>query len=104
MSDTTHSRDTELLSRSSSQVKEPPLYKVVLLNDDFTPMDFVVDVLGKFFQKSLQEATRIMLHVHYQGAGLCGIYPKDVAETKVAQVNQYARGHGYPLKCQLENN
>lgn len=104
MSHTTNSRDTELLSRSESKTREPRLYKVMLLNDDFTPMDFVVNVLMKFFQKSTEEATRIMLQVHYQGSGLCGIFPRDVAETKVTQVNQYSRGNGHPLKCQLENN
>lgn len=104
MSDTINSKDTELLSRSSSKTKEPPLYRVLLLNDDFTPMDFVVEILEKHFQKSRAEATRIMLQVHYQGAGLCGIYPKDVAETKVTLVNQHARSSGHPLKCQLENN
>ncbi|MBF0611700.1 MAG: ATP-dependent Clp protease adapter ClpS [Magnetococcales bacterium] len=102
MSHTSHERETATITRSESETKEPPLFKVLILNDDFTPMDFVVNVLMKFFQKSEEEATRIMLQVHYQGSGICGIFTRDVAETKVTQVNQFSRSNGHPLKCQLE--
>ncbi len=83
-------------------LKQPPLYKVVLLNDDYTPMDFVVDVLQRFFQKDRSQATQIMLHVHTRGKGVCGVYTRDVAETKVSQVNDYAREHEHPLLCTME--
>ncbi|MBF0626407.1 MAG: ATP-dependent Clp protease adapter ClpS [Magnetococcales bacterium] len=96
--------ETDLLSRDESALREPSLYKVMLLNDDFTPMDFVVDLLMDFFAKSAEEATRIMLNVHHQGVGLCGIYTLEIAETKVTQVNQHARNHGHPLKCTMERN
>ncbi|MBF0153689.1 MAG: ATP-dependent Clp protease adapter ClpS [Magnetococcales bacterium] len=102
MSSETQTPDSDLLTHSDNQVREPHLYKVILLNDDFTPMDFVVKLLVVFFQKSTTEATRIMLNVHEQGRGLCGIFPFDIAETKVALVNQYAREQGHPLKCTLE--
>lgn len=82
--------------------REPSMYSVVLLNDDYTSMDFVVHVLQKFFQKPLPEATRVMLSVHKEGRGLCGLYPRDVAETKVMQVNEYARQSEMPLKCIME--
>ncbi|MBF0436639.1 MAG: ATP-dependent Clp protease adapter ClpS [Magnetococcales bacterium] len=98
------SNDTDTISRSDSKTREPPLYKVILLNDDFTPMDFVVELIMKHFRKSLQEATRIMLNVHYQGQGLCGLYPRDIAETKVFEVNSHARQSGHPLKCLMEQN
>lgn len=88
----------------TTRVKPPPLYKVLLLNDDFTPMDFVVQVLQRFFSKSREQATQIMLKVHNEGVGVCGIYPRDVAETKVHQVIQYARRHQHPLQCTLEEN
>lgn len=80
----------------------PPLYRVLLLNDDFTPMDFVVEVLEHFFHKSREQATGIMLKVHNEGAGLCGIYPRDIAETKVNQVVDFARSHQHPLQCVME--
>ena len=80
----------------------PSRYKIILLNDDFTPMDLVVHVLQKFFAKTLEEGTSIMLEVHQQGSGVCGIYPYDIAETKVAQVISYARKQGSPLQCRLE--
>ncbi|HIG92508.1 MAG TPA: ATP-dependent Clp protease adapter ClpS [Methylococcaceae bacterium] len=86
----------------SPKLKKPPLYKVVLLNDDFTPMDFVVDILVHFFSMSEEKATRVMLHVHTRGVGVCGVFSKDVAETKVELVNQYARDHQHPLKCSME--
>ena len=88
----------------NTQLKPPPLYKVLLLNDDFTPMDFVVGVLQNYFAKSREQATQIMLKVHNEGAGLCGIYPRDVAETKVQQVTSHARDHQHPLQCVMEEN
>lgn len=84
------------------EVKPPPMYKVVLLNDDFTPMDFVVDVIQTFFAFDHDRATQIMLHVHTRGKGVCGIFTFEIAETKVAQVNDYARRNEHPLKCALE--
>lgn len=84
------------------EVKPPPMYKVVLLNDDFTPMDFVVDVIQTFFAIDHDRATQIMLHVHTRGKGVCGIFTFEIAETKVAQVNDYARRNEHPLKCALE--
>ncbi|BAU57512.2 ATP-dependent Clp protease adapter ClpS [Halorhodospira halochloris] len=84
------------------QAKSPPLYRVVLLNDDFTPMDFVVEVLQRFFQMDRNQATQVMLHVHTRGKGVCGVYSRDVAETKVSQVNDYAREHEHPLLCTME--
>jgi len=84
------------------KLRQPPLYKVVLLNDDYTPMDFVVEVLQRFFDKDRNQATQIMLHVHTQGKGVCGTYSRDVAETKVSQVNDYAREHEHPLLCTME--
>ena len=87
---------------SRPQVKEPPLYKVILHNDDFTPMEFVVLVLEKFFNKKHEEATEIMLHVHNKGYGVCGVYPYEIAETKVALVTETAKGNQYPLKCTME--
>jgi ATP-dependent Clp protease adaptor protein ClpS len=84
------------------RVGEPPLFKVLLLNDDFTPMGFVVEVLTQFFQKGIAEATRIMFNVHRKGSGMCGVFTRDLAETKVIQVNQFARQHGHPLKCTME--
>lgn len=83
-------------------VKKPNLYKVLLLNDDFTPMDFVVGILTKFFHLLPERATQIMLQVHYEGKGICGVFTYDVAETKVAQVNNYARSSEYPLLCSME--
>lgn len=88
----------------TTQLKPPPLYKVLLLNDDYTPMDFVVSVLQQFFAKNREQATQIMLKVHNEGAGLCGIYPRDVAETKVQQVASHAREHQHPLQCVMEEN
>jgi ATP-dependent Clp protease adaptor protein ClpS len=90
------------LKEAMPEVKEPPLYKVVLLNDDFTPMEFVVMLLEKLFGMDREKATRVMLHVHTQGKGVCGIYTHEIAETKVAQVNEYARSHQHPLLCSME--
>jgi len=84
------------------ELKHPPLYKVLLLNDDYTPMEFVVTVLETFFRMDREQATRIMLHVHTRGVGLCGVYTWDIAETKVSQVNDYSRSHQYPLMCTME--
>lgn len=84
------------------KLKRPPLYKVILLNDDFTPMEFVVRVLMEFFGMSEERATQVMLHVHTRGVGVCGVFSKDVAETKVGLVNDYARQHQHPLLCTLE--
>lgn len=84
------------------ELKKPPMFKVVLLNDDYTPMEFVVIVLETFFAMSRENATRVMLHVHTQGKGICGIYTRDVAETKVNQVNAFSRAHQHPLMCAME--
>ena len=84
------------------RLRRPPLFKVLLLNDDYTPMEFVVQVLEQFFAMDRARATQVMLQVHQQGVGVCGLYTKDVAETKVAQVNDYARGHQHPLMCTME--
>ncbi len=84
------------------ELKRPPLYKVVLINDDYTPMDFVVDVLRSFFDMNVEKATQIMLKVHTEGKGVCGVFAKDVAETKAAQVNDYARQCEQPLLCSVE--
>ena len=84
------------------KLKRPPLYKVVLLNDDYTPMEFVVEILERFFGLNREKATQIMLTVHTKGKGVCGIYPRDIAETKAEQVNQHARDNGHPLLCEVE--
>ncbi|MFB6260255.1 MAG: ATP-dependent Clp protease adapter ClpS [Thiohalorhabdaceae bacterium] len=84
------------------EVQPPSLYKVILLNDDFTPMEFVVEVLQRFFGKDQETATRIMLQVHHHGKGVCGVYPFDIAETKVNQVMDYARTNEHPLQCTME--
>lgn len=93
---------TGIVTKTRPKTKKPSLYKVLLLNDDFTPMEFVVLVLQRFFQKGQEDATRIMLHVHQKGVGLCGVYTYEVAETKVAQVMDYSRQHGHPLQCTME--
>jgi len=87
---------------SRPKLAQPRMYKVILLNDDYTPMDFVVNVVIKFFNKSEAEATRIMLRIHEHGKAICGIYTKDVAESKVAQINNYTRVCEYPLLCCTE--
>ena len=86
------------------RLKRPSMYKVILLNDDFTPMDFVVDVLCRFFQKTDDDATTIMLNVHQKGKGLCGIYPLGLAESKVMQVNNFSNNNGHPLKSIMEKH
>jgi ATP-dependent Clp protease adaptor protein ClpS len=90
------------VEEAQPEVKQPPLYRVVLLNDDYTPMEFVVDVLEKFFGLDRPTATRIMLEVHTKGKGVCGVFTYEIAETKVAQVTTYARDHQHPLMCTLE--
>ncbi len=91
-----------LATRTKTRVKRPSLYRVLLLNDDYTPMEFVIVVLERFFQKGRDEATHIMLHVHQHGVGECGIYTYEVAETKVTQVMDFARQHQHPLQCVME--
>ncbi len=93
-----------LLEAQRTRAKLPPLYKVLLLNDDFTPMDFVITVLQKFFGMDREQATRIMLKVHNEGRGLAGVYPRDIAATKVEQVAAFAREHQHPLACVMEEN
>lgn len=93
---------TSLVTKTKPKTKRPNLYKVLLLNDDFTPMEFVVHVLERFFNKGLDEATKIMLHVHQSGVGVCGVYSYEVAETKVANVMDLARKHQHPLQCVME--
>jgi len=86
------------------KLKQPPMYKVMLLNDDYTPMDFVVKILELFFQLNQERATQVMLHVHTKGVGVCGVFTRDIAETKVAQVNEYSRKNQHPLLCTMEKN
>jgi len=86
------------------KLKQPPLYKVILINDDYTPMEFVIYVLQRFFSKSAEEATKIMLHVHQNGVGICGVFTYEVAETKVTQVMDMARQHDHPLQCTMEKD
>lgn len=90
------------VQRAKPELKKPPLYKVMLLNDDFTPMDFVVEILTDFFNMSRERATQVMLQVHTQGVGVCGTFSKDVAETKVHIVNEFSREHHHPLMCTME--
>ncbi len=94
--------DGTVVEQSKPKLQRPPMYRVVLLNDDFTPMDFVIHILETFFGKNHEQATQIMLHVHTRGKGVCGIYSRDVAETKVTQVNDYSREYQHPLLCTLE--
>ncbi|MBF0339811.1 MAG: ATP-dependent Clp protease adapter ClpS [Magnetococcales bacterium] len=96
--------DTLLHTHSRNGLQEPSMFKVILLNDDFTPMDFVVDTLMRFFNKTMDEATQIMLNIHYKGSGICGLYTRDIAETKVMQVNRHSRTHQHPLQCRMEKN
>jgi ATP-dependent Clp protease adaptor protein ClpS len=98
-----NSRDDGLaLQEAKPKLKRPPLYKVVLVNDDYTPMDFVVHILEIIFSKDRETATRIMLEVHTKGKGICGIYTYEIAETKVSQVNSYSLENQHPLLCSLE--
>ena len=84
------------------ELQPPPMYKVILNNDDYTPMDFVIEILQQYFAMNLDQATQVMLTVHYEGKGVAGVYPRDIAETKANQVNNYARSQGHPLLCQIE--
>ena len=93
---------TDVVTRTRTKTKKPSLYKVLLLNDDYTPMEFVVYILERFFNKPSDEATRIMMHVHQKGVGVCGVYTFEVAETKVTQVMNFSRQHDHPLQCTME--
>jgi len=95
---------TGVVIKAKPKTKKPSMYKVLMLNDDYTPMEFVVHVLERFFSKSREEATRIMLHVHRRGVGLCGVFTYEVAETKVTQVMDFARQNQHPLQCTLEKD
>jgi ATP-dependent Clp protease adaptor protein ClpS len=95
---------TAVITRTKPQTKRPNMYRVLLLNDDYTPMEFVVHVIEKFFAKDREEATRIMLHVHHHGVGECGVFTYEVAETKVNQVMDLARQHQHPLQCTIEKD
>ena len=93
---------TGVITRTAPKTKKPALYKVLLPNDDYTPMEFVIVVLERFFNKGRDEATRIMLHVHQKGVGICGVFTFEIAETKVTQVMDFARKHQHPLQCTME--
>ena len=95
-------RSTVVITKTKTKTKKPNLYRVLLLNDDYTPMEFVIHVLERFFHKDRESATKIMWHVHNHGVGECGIYTFEVAETKVAQVMDFARQHQHPLQCVME--
>jgi len=96
------SKDNTVLEARKSKLKPPPMYKVMLLNDDYTPMEFVVAVLQKFFDMTRERATQVMLKVHREGMGVCGVFPRDIAASKVQQVAAYARKHQHPLQCVME--
>lgn len=104
--DNRHDDDGEIgiATKTRSKTKKPSMYKVLLLNDDYTPMEFVVHVLERFFGKNQEEATQIMLHVHTKGVGLCGVFTYEVAETKASQVMDLARQHQHPLQCSVEKD
>ena len=105
MSDEQHSSGNDeglVVQEDRPKVKRPPLYSVVLLNDDYTPMEFVVQLLERFFHMDREKATQVMLHVHTRGKGVCGIFTKEIAETKVSQVNEFSRDHQHPLLCTME--
>ena len=95
---------TGVVTKTRPKTKKPSMYKVLMLNDDYTPMEFVVHVLERFFSKSQEEAVRIMLHVHQKGVGVCGVFTYEVAETKVNQVMDLARQHQHPLQCTIEKD
>ena len=94
--------DSTVVEQSRPKLKKPRMFQVVLLNDDYTPMEFVVELIEQFFYKSRENATQIMLKIHTEGKGVCGIYTEDVAETKAAVVNQYSLEHQHPLLCEVE--
>jgi ATP-dependent Clp protease adaptor protein ClpS len=96
--------NTGVVVKTRAKTRKPAMYKVLMLNDDYTPMEFVVHVLERFFQKSREEATRIMLHVHRRGVGVCGVFTYEVAETKVTQVMDLARQNQHPLQCTIEKD
>jgi len=101
----THSANQDrglAVEQARPKLKQPRMYKVILLNDDYTPMEFVVQVLEYFFAMNREKATQVMLHVHTRGKGVCGVYTHDIAETKVAQVNDFSRSHQHPLLCTME--
>ena len=98
----TQQRADAVLEAKKAKLKPPPMFKVMLLNDDYTPMEFVVVVLQKFFSMTRERATQVMLKVHREGIGICGVYPRDVASTKVQQVAAYSRKHQHPLQCVME--
>ena len=104
MSEKDNAWDSQSLvfEESQEQLKEPSMYKVLIINDDFTPMDFVIDVLVRFFRMDEERATQVMLHVHTRGKGLCGIFTHEIAETKMLQVNKYAKENDHPLLCVIE--
>ena len=108
MSNRAHDPDSgtvgQVVTRPRDKTQKPSMYKVLLLNDDYTPMEFVVHVLERFFSKSQEDATRIMLHVHNHGVGICGVYTYEIAETKVTQVVDFARQHQHPLQCTMEKD
>ncbi|MEN1925127.1 ATP-dependent Clp protease adapter ClpS [Luteimonas sp. MJ293] len=98
-----HERDHGVAVQADRpEVARPPLYSVMLLNDDYTPMDFVVEILVRFFALDVERATQVMLHVHTRGRGVCGVFSREVAESKVAQVNEYSRMNQHPLLCTME--
>jgi ATP-dependent Clp protease adaptor protein ClpS len=97
-----HGHTGLIVEEAAPETKQPPLYNVLLLNDDYTPMEFVVDVLERFFRMDRESATRVMLEVHIKGKGVCGVFTYEIAETKVAQVMTYSRDNQHPLMCTLE--
>lgn len=103
MASTRHQEST-VTDTKTARPKPPSMYKVILLNDDYTPMEFVVDVIQRFFSKNREQATQIMLKVHTEGSGVCGVYPHDIAETKTNQVVTFAREHQHPLQCTMEES
>ena len=102
--DTSTDNEVGIATKTKARPKKPSQYKVLLLNDDYTPMEFVVMVLKRFFGMDLEQATRVMLHVHQRGVGVCGVFPYEVAETKVNQVMDFARQNQHPLQCTLEKD
>ena len=96
--------DSGTIVETKTKTKKPSMYKVLMLNDDYTPMEFVIHVLERFFAMGQERATQIMLHVHRRGVGVCGVFPYEVAETKVTQVMDFARKHQHPLQCTLEKD
>ncbi len=101
--DDLHDEGNDLeVEQARPKLKRPPLFKVILLNDDYTPMDFVIEILKLFFGMTHDRATQVMLHVHTRGKGVCGVFTYEIAETKVAQVNEFSRQNEHPLKCTME--